>query len=221
MSCLRIAILISIQDRQVVGMKQKETAVCTTGLIIVNIGIFLLAMFVGKSEDTLFLLEHGAMYPPYVIEGREYYRLITSVFLHFGIEHLLNNIVMLGALGWYLEPAAGKLRFLIIYFVSGIGGNILSLMANRHYGRLVVSAGASGAVFGLMGALVFVVIRNQGKPGRLNKKGMLVMVVLSLYLGFTDVGVDNIAHIGGLLCGFVTAAILLYRPKRTFCPPSV
>lgn len=195
-------------------MKQKGTAVCTTGLIIVNIGIFLLTMLMGKSEDTLFLLEHGAMYPPYVIEGHEYYRLITSIFLHFGIEHLLNNMVMLGALGWYLEPAAGKMRFLIIYFVSGIGGNILSLMANRHYDRMVVSAGASGAVFGLMGALLFVVICSQGKLGRLNKKGMLVMIALSLYLGLTDVGVDNIAHIGGFVCGFVAAAILLHHPKR-------
>ena len=102
-------------------MKQKkeQRAVYTTGLIVVNIGIFLVFMLLGKSEDVLFMQQYGAMYEPYVTEGHEYYRLLTSIFLHFGIEHLLNNMVMLGALGFNLEPEIGRLRFLLVYFASG------------------------------------------------------------------------------------------------------
>ncbi len=188
--------------------KKEQKTVCTIGLIVANISIFLIFTLLGKSEDVLFMQQYGAMYEPYVIEGHEYYRLLTSVFLHFGIEHLLNNMVMLGAIGYHLEPEIGRIRFLLVYFLSGIGGNICSLLFNVSFGNAVVSAGASGAVFGLMGALLCAVIRNKGRIGRLNKRGVLVLVVLSLYLGLTSSGVDNAAHIGGLFCGFMLEAIL-------------
>lgn len=188
--------------------KKEQKTVCTIGLIVANISIFLIFTLLGKSEDVLFMQQYGAMYEPYVIEGHEYYRLLTSVFLHFGIEHLLNNMVMLGAIGYHLEPEIGRIRFLLVYFLSGIGGNICSLLFNVSFGNAVVSAGASGAVFGLMGALLCAVLRNKGRIGRLNKRGVLVLVVLSLYLGLTSSGVDNAAHIGGLFCGFMLEAIL-------------
>ena len=165
----------------------------------------------GDTEDPLFMIQHGAMYDPLVLKGHEYYRIVTCLFLHFGIEHMLNNMVMLGALGWNLEPETGKVRFLIVYFVSGIAGNILSFWYDVTVGKEIVSAGASGAVFGLMGALLFVVISNRGKLGRLSGRGMLVMVVLSLYFGLTSSGVDNLAHIGGLVSGFLLAAVLYRR----------
>lgn len=188
--------------------KKEQKTVCTIGLIVANISIFLIFTLLGKSEDVLFMQQYGAMYEPYVIEGHEYYRLLTSVFLHFGIEHLLNNMVMLGAIGYHLEPEIGRIRFLLVYFLSGIGGNICSLLFNVSFENVVVSAGASGAVFGLMGALLCAVLRNKGRIGRLNKRGVLVLVVLSLYLGLTSSGVDNAAHIGGLFCGFMLEAIL-------------
>lgn len=137
------------------------------------------------------------------------------MFLHFGITHLMNNMVMLGALGWNLEVEIGKIRFIIIYFISGLGGNILSLIAGISAGEVVVSAGASGAVFGLMGALLYVVIANRGRLGRLSGRGMIFMVILSLYFGLTSSGVDNMAHIGGLICGFFLA-VILYRPKKVY-----
>lgn len=156
----------------------------------------------------MFLLEHGAMYAPYVLEGKEYYRLVTSMFLHFGMQHLLNNMVMLGALGWNLEAVTGKICFILIYMFSGIGGNLLSLFLNRNSGVYVVSAGASGAVFGLMGALLFAAIRNRGHVGRVSRRGLFFMVALSLYFGLSSSGVDNAAHIGGLICGFLLEAVL-------------
>lgn len=196
------------KEGSVLEQKQEQRAVCTIGLIMINIGVFLIFTLLGKSEDVLFMREYGAMYEPYVIDSHEYYRLLTSIFLHFGIEHLLNNMVMLGALGFNLEPEIGRLRFLLVYFLSGIGGNVCSLLVNVWFGKVVVSAGASGAVFGLTGALLCAVIWNKGRIGRLNKKRMLILVLLSLYIGLTTTGVDNAAHIGGLACGFVLEAVL-------------
>lgn len=194
-------------------MRQKPEAICTVALIVINIAVFFILTLFGDTEDAVFMLQHGAMYEPYVIEGHEYYRMFTCLFLHFGITHLLNNMVLLGALGWNLELETGKIRFMIIYFVSGIIGNIVSLFYDLTLEQPAVSAGASGAIFGLMGALLYVVIANRGRLGRLSGRGMLVMVILSLYFGLTSTGVDNFAHIGGLVSGFLLA-VLLYRRKH-------
>lgn len=186
---------------------------CTTGLIVINVLVFFLLSLRGDTESGYFMLQYGAMYEPLVTEGNEYYRLITSLFLHFGIQHLLNNMVMLGALGYQLENEIGRIKFLLIYFISGIGGNLCSLYWNVSHGEQVISAGASGAIFGLMGALLYIVAVNRGRLGRLSGRGMLIMVALSLYFGLTSSGVDNSAHIGGLIWG-ILITVLLYRRKR-------
>ena len=186
---------------------------CTTGLIVINVLVFFLLSLRGDTESGYFMLQYGAMYEPLVTEGHEYYRLITSLFLHFGIQHLLNNMVMLGALGYQLENEIGRIKFLLIYFISGIGGNLCSLYWNVSHGEQIISAGASGAIFGLMGALLYIVAVNRGRLGRLSGRGMLIMVALSLYFGMTSSGVDNSAHIGGLIWG-ILITVLLYRRKR-------
>lgn len=194
-------------------MRRQLQAVCTTGLIVINVLVFFLLSLRGDTESGYFMLQYGAMYEPLVTEGHEYYRLITSLFLHFGIQHLLNNMVMLGALGYQLENEIGRIKFLLIYFISGIGGNLCSLYWNVSHGEQVISAGASGAIFGLMGALLYIVAVNRGRLGRLSGRGMLIMVALSLYFGLTSSGVDNSAHIGGLIWG-ILITVLLYRRKR-------
>lgn len=196
-------------------MRNKPEAPCTVALIVINVAVFFIMSLFGNTEDVMFMLEHGAMFEPLITEEHEYYRIITSMFLHFGIEHLLNNMVMLGALGWNLELETGKIRFLIIYLVSGIGGNLLSLYLGVSSAEYAVSAGASGAIFGLMGALLYVAARNRGRMGRISGKGVLFMIALSLYFGITSSGIDNVAHIGGLLCGFILA-VILYRKKNSY-----
>lgn len=196
-------------------MRNKPEAPCTVALIVINVAVFFIMSLFGNTEDVMFMLEHGAMFEPLITEEHEYYRIITSMFLHFGIEHLLNNMVILGALGWNLELETGKIRFLIIYLVSGIGGNLLSLYLGVSSAEYAVSAGASGAIFGLMGALLYVAARNRGRMGRISGKGVLFMIALSLYFGITSSGIDNAAHIGGLLCGFILA-VILYRKKNAY-----
>lgn len=194
-------------------MRQKPEALCTVILIVANVAVFLILSMFGDTEDALFMLQHGAAYAPLMVQQQEYWRIISSMFLHFGITHLLNNMVMLGALGWNLEVEIGKVKFLVIYLLSGIGGGLLSMYHDIYTENPAVFAGASGAIFGLMGALLYVVIANRGRLGRLSGRGMGFMVALSLYFGLTSGGVDNAAHIGGLICGFVLA-VLLYHPGK-------
>lgn len=194
-------------------MKRNPEAICTIVLISINIFVFLILSFSGNTEDAVFMLMHGAMYEPYITVKHEYYRIITSMFLHFGINHIMNNMVMLGALGWNLEKEIGKIRFTVIYMLSGIGANIFSMWWNIMCGENHVSAGASGAIFGLMGALFHVAVSNHGRVGRLSGKGLLMMIILSLYFGFTTVGVDNFAHIGGLIFGFCLSMMTYKAPS--------
>ncbi|WP_242945449.1 rhomboid family intramembrane serine protease [Hespellia stercorisuis] len=192
---------------------KNKKAVCTIALVAANIIVFLGLSFIGRTEDAEFMVQHGAMYDLYVVNGHQYYRMFTSLFLHFGVNHLFNNMVMLGVLGWTMELEIGKIRYLIIYFVSGLGGNMLSLCWNVLEGESVVSAGASGAIFGLVGAMLYMAIRNRGSVGNVSGRGLIFMVVLTLYYGLTSSGVDNLAHIGGLVAGFILA-VLLYHPRR-------
>lgn len=190
---------------------RKEPATLT--LIIINIVVFLMVEFTGLSQDTLHMLDWGAAYTPLIVEKGEVYRLFTSMFLHFGIEHLLNNMLVLFVLGSRLERVIGKWRFLFIYLAGGLLGNIISLIADLSKNSYAVSAGASGAVFGVMGAMIFVVLRNKGHLEDLSIKQILIMAVFSLYFGFASTGVDNAAHLGGLISGFILAAIA-GQPRR-------
>ena len=128
-------------------MRKKPEAICTVALIVINTAVFFILSLFGDTEDAVFMIRHGAMYEDLITQNHEYYRIVTCLFLHFGITHLLNNMVMLGALGWNLELEIGKVRFLVIYFVSGIMGNLLSLWHNVSAEEHVVSAGASGSSF--------------------------------------------------------------------------
>lgn len=189
----------------------RRKAPCTAALIVVNVAVFIFLSFGGMTEDAYYMLQNGAMYLPLLQQG-EYYRMFTSIFLHFGFSHLVNNMLMLGVMGWQLELVIGRIKFLIIYFAAGLGGNVLSALAELRTGDYAVSAGASGAIFGIIGALLYIAVRNHGQIGNVSGQGILIMVALTLYYGFTSSGVDNFAHIGGLAAGFVLA-VLLYRER--------
>ena len=190
--------------------KEPVTAV----LLLLNIIIFLVTDFTGGTDNIIHMLECGAAYPPFILENGEYYRLFTCMFLHFGIEHLANNMLVLFVLGQRLEPVVGKIRFLLIYFLGGIGGNLISLVFDIKGGNYAVSAGASGAVFAVMGAMIWVVIRNRGRLQDISTRQMLVMAAFSLYFGFASSGVDNAAHVGGMICG-ILLAVVLYHPRSS------
>ena len=182
-------------------------------LILINVLVFLVSDLTGYSQDVMHMLDLGAAYTPLITEGGEVYRLFTSMFLHFGIAHLLNNMLVLFVLGSRLERAAGKLRFLVIYLLGGVAGNVISLLLELNRGDYSVSAGASGAVFAVMGAMIYIVVRNRGWLEDLSWRQIVVMALFSLYFGFASSGVDNAAHVGGLISGCILA-VILYHPRR-------
>ena len=155
-----------------------------------------------------FLLEHGALYGPAIREG-EWYRLITHMFLHGDIWHLGNNILLLFCLGNALEHYIGKISYVTIYFLGGILAGLGSIVYNT---GSTVSVGASGAVFSVVGAMAWLVVRNQGRLEGFTGPRMILFLLLSIYAGFVDQGVDNAAHIAGLIAGFLLA-ILIYRKQ--------
>lgn len=200
-------------------MYQKK-APCTIGLVVINVAVFFFLAFQGMTEDGAFMVAHGAMYVPCVMEQGEYYRLVVSMFMHFDLNHLMNNMITLGALGWQLELEMGKIKYLIIYFLSGVAGNMLSILQEIRAGEYAVSVGASGAIFGIIGALLYIAFRNHGRIRNVSGKGILFMAVLTLYHGYTNMGINNMAHVGGLIMGF-GMGILLYRKRRKSTLPGV
>lgn len=197
------------------GNYQKKPYI-TILLAIANVIVFFVLTAQGMTEDPEFMLYHGAMYVPYIVENGEYYRLFSSMFLHFGFDHLMNNMIVLVVIGSNLEQELGKIKYLIIYFASGFCGNVLSAIWDIRIGSYAVSAGASGAIFGVIGALLYVAIRNRGRIGTINGRGIIFMIVVSLYYGFTSGGVDNAAHIGGLISGFILAVLLYWKRKSKY-----
>ena len=164
----------------------------------------------GDTQSSEFMAAHGAVWPPYVSEGHEYWRLLTATFMHFGFEHIANNMLILVCAGMILEKALGHVKFTILYLIAGVGGNVLSCAQTLYTKDYAVSAGASGAIFGIVGALLWIVILHRGRYESLTGKGLLFMIVITLYYGITTGGIDNWGHIGGLLMGFVVG-IILYR----------
>ena len=194
-------------------MEEIKKEPVTVLLILLNTLIFLIVEFTGGSKNGQHMLECGAAYAPLILEQGQWYRVFSSMFLHFGAPHLINNMLVLFVLGQRLEPAVGRLRFLLIYIAGGLGGNFISLFWDMRTGDYSVSAGASGAVFAVMGGMIYVIIRHRGRVADLTMKQMLIMAAFSLYFGFASEGVDNAAHAGGLLCGFL-AAVIFYHPRK-------
>ncbi|MFI3172033.1 MAG: rhomboid family intramembrane serine protease [Eubacteriales bacterium] len=182
-------------------------------LVGINVVVFLGLTMIGMTENAAFMLGKGALYTPYVVENQEYYRMFTSIFLHFGIEHLGNNMLLLVLMGGQLEQELGTVKYIVLYFAAGLAGSVLTILEDLHTANYAVSAGASGAIFGTIGGMLWVVIRNRGRVGTLTSQGIVFMIGLSLYYGFTSTGIGNAAHIGGLIMGFLLT-ILLYRKRN-------
>jgi rhomboid protease GluP len=195
-------------------MRQKKwMPVVTIGLVIVNCLVFLfLETHRDTMSDTYYMIKWGAVWPEYVQSG-EYWRLLTATFMHFDFEHILNNMLILVCAGSILERALGHGRYLVLYLLAGVGGSTLSYLQMLRSGEYAVAAGASGAIFGTIGALLWIVIRHKGRYETLTGKGLLFMIALSLYYGINNGEVDNWGHIGGLLMGFFLGMIL-YRKRR-------
>lgn len=184
--------------------KQRKPYV-TYGLIIINIVIFALMNILGNgSEDNSTLIKFGAIVPDLIKSG-EYYRLITSAFLHIGIAHLVANMYSLYILGPNIEYFYGKGKFISIYLYSAVLGSLFTLIFQ---GSNTISAGASGAIFGLLGSLLYFGYNYRGYLGNQIIVQILPVVIINLFISFALPGISASAHIGGLIGGVASSFML-------------
>ena len=188
----------------------------TIALVVANVITYLVLEWLGDTTNGFFMAEHGAMYPDFIRINHEWWRIITAGFLHFGAVHLVNNMVILYCMGSRLERVTGHLKYFLIYLVSLIGAGLLSYGMMLRTGDYAVSAGASGAIFGVIGGFLWIVILHRGRFEQITTRGIMMMIVLTIYYGFSSAGIDNWGHIGGLLAGFAATVILYHRYRQKY-----
>lgn len=177
--------------------------VVTYGLIFINVLVFLLCFLnnnlLAKLAVNRFFITHG-----------EYYRLITGIFCHASIWHLIFNMYALYIIGMQLESFLGKSKYLIVYLLSGLSGSLLSILFSNNY-----SVGASGAIFGLMGALLYFGYHYRIYLDSVIKSQIIPLILVNLIIGFSFTGIDNFAHIGGLVGGLLSTMFVGVKYKST------
>ncbi len=196
----------------------------TVGLIILNILVYLYALTHGDVMSANYMYSIGAITWDSIVIDHQYIRLITAAFLHYGIAHLSSNMLSLAGLGLMLEKRIGHIRFLLLYLISAVGANLVSVFVSYYknvvlsYDAYAVSAGASGAVFGVVGGLIALAITQKkwslkkADYVEINKNSIIMMAFFTLLAGFTTAGVDNAAHVGGMVFGFIIALIYAIKP---------
>ena len=176
-------------------------------LIAINVLLYVLPILLGYYNE---IIVRFCMHGPTIRNG-EYYRLITGAFLHGSIIHLFLNCYSLYVIGSQIENFFGRIKYLVIYFVSILLSSLFSMIFNGN----IPSIGASGAIFGLMGALLYFGYHYRVYLGSVLKNQLIPIILLNLALGFMLKGVDNFAHIGGLIGGIMISSSLGVKNKST------
>lgn len=211
---LRSEIEKILEEEQNYTQRINPFSLCNTIIILTNIAAFFVLYHTKLFGGTDKMMEQGVLYWYLVKNNGEYYRLLTSMFMHADLGHLFNNMLALFFIGGILERATGRIKYLLIYFGTGIIAGIASISYNMMKGQVAYSIGASGAIFGVVGAMLYVLLVNRGRLENINSRQMILFVIFSLYGGIANAGIDEVAHIGGFIAGLIFAVILYRRPKR-------
>jgi membrane associated rhomboid family serine protease len=186
----------------------------TVALIAINVVVYLIEIVHGGGGTSISIgdaYDLGALWGPAVHEGGDWWRTITSGFVHFSILHIAFNMYLLFILGRLLEPSIGTVRFVFLYFASLLAGSFVALWFTPDS----VSAGASGAIFGVIGA-TFVIARGRKLDAIAGQIGILI--VINLVFTFADTGVSLGAHLGGLVAGVLCGLLIIAGEQRRYLP---
>ncbi len=205
----------------------------TMAILAINITGYILCTQMGEAVYNI-----GSMNAEKILVEKEYYRFITSIFLHADIDHIVSNMIYLVGLGQMIEQMIGHVRFAILYLLSGFGAGIFSILYAVLTGDIYDAVGASGAIFGLIGALfILLVLRDLRRRAQRRSAGtdtaseqvngfngngrwapngyesisvgkMVFVVAYMIYSGTRAARIDNAAHVGGLVCGLLLMAIM-------------
>lgn len=181
----------------------KKTPYITYILIFINILFYVLSIISNSFYNSMVLN------PSKILNG-EYYRLLSCIFMHGGIIHLLCNMYCLYVIGPQVESFFGKIKYIVIYLLSGIIGSLMSLSITNS-----ISLGASGAIFGLLGSILYFGYHYRVYLSQAIKSQIMPIIVLNLFLGFILNGVDNAAHIGGLIGGVLVSMMAGVKYKSS------
>jgi membrane associated rhomboid family serine protease len=192
--------------RTALGVRRPSRPTVTYVIVALTVLAFGYEYLVGVEKFSA----QWSMVPAYIAANNEYYRLFSSMVVHYGLLHIGFNMYVLWVLGRTLEQELGHTRFAVLYVVAGFGGSVASFWFSS---PLVQAGGASGAIFGLMGAF-FVVARRLGGDAR----QVLVLIGINIVLGFAVSGIDWRAHLGGLVTGALLGALFAYAPARGRVP---
>ncbi|MCT2537560.1 rhomboid family intramembrane serine protease [Aquibacillus koreensis] len=196
------------QIKETKNLFQNGKPKITYVLLGINLFLFMLLEMSGGSTNIEALINLGAKYNPAIIEG-EWWRIISSMFLHIGVLHLFMNMLALFYVGALVEQIYGNVRFTIIYFLAGIIGGLSSFAFNSQ-----VAAGASGALFGLFGALLFFGLNYRRVFFQTMGWNVIFVILLNIMFGLSIPAIDNGAHLGGLLGGFVASSIVFFPSRQ-------
>ncbi len=226
----RIAIMRYTSQQRGERMEEQNVSnwrsyIVTLVFLVLNIIGYILCTQMGEVVYTI-----GSMNAEKIFVEHEYYRFLTSIFLHADIEHIVSNMIFLVGLGQMVEQTVGHISFVILYLLSGFGGSIFSILYAVLTGNIYDAVGASGAIFGLVGALFVLVLARDlrrrsyrqvtmdilDQDGReipsayesISVGKLIFAVVYMIYSGSRAVGIDNAAHVGGLLCGILIMAMI-------------
>ena len=194
----------------------KDKSFITISIIAINVMLYIVTAYMSYTyakgsifnSDTNVLIMLGAKVNELIQQG-QYYRLITCMFLHGGIIHLGVNMYSLYAIGPMVEKVYGKTKYVAIYFISGICASIFSYIFSTN-----VSIGASGAIFGLLGAVLIFAIKSKGKTGNAFIRSILSVIFINIFIGATLPNIDNFAHVGGLLGGMLIAFLVNFKTEK-------
>ncbi|MGY5239949.1 rhomboid family intramembrane serine protease [Clostridium tertium] len=198
--------IVNIDSKRRISFKEYKV---TYTIIILNILLYLIEVIKSRNLidiDIYTLIQMGAKVNVLINSG-EIYRLLTSDFLHGGIIHIFFNMSALNIIGREVEAVYGSKRYIAIYVISALGGSVVSYLFKPNS----ISVGASGAIFGLLGAMLIFGLKERDKIGKQYMKNILETIGLNVIIGITIPNIDNFAHLGGLILGTITSFILFKK----------
>lgn len=199
---------MNLKENKIVNQNNIVTMI----IIAINVVLYIITAIMSRNIldiNAYVLLYMGGNYGALVSHG-QVWRLLTCAFLHGGLIHILCNMYALYAIGPQVEILFGRVKYIIIYFFSAIGGSLLSYKCSPNN----LSIGASGAIFGLFGAMVVFVLKYKDRIPKKVLNNLFGVIILNLLIGFNLQGIDNFGHIGGLLAGALVAFLILTKEAR-------
>lgn len=177
----------------------------TLSLLVIMIIYFIFISLNGGTTNSMALVKYGAFFPPFIVEFNEYYRFVTAIFIHIGFSHILFNGYALYVFGPQIEMLMGQKKYLLFFLLTGIGGNIATFFFNY----ASISAGASGSLFGLFGAFLYLVRRHPNMVTPEGRKSILSLLGVNLLLTFLVPSISITAHLGGLIIGYLLSYVFI------------